>query len=35
MKAITRPLVRYHGGKWRLAPWILQHMPKHRGLANN
>lgn len=30
MKAITRPLVRYHGGKWRLAPWILQHMPKHR-----
>lgn len=26
----TRPLLRYHGGKWRLAPWIISHMPKHR-----
>lgn len=26
----TRPALRYHGGKWRLAPWILQHMPAHR-----
>lgn len=25
-----RPLVRYHGGKWRLAPWIIGHFPKHR-----
>ncbi|MGB3818113.1 MAG: DNA adenine methylase [Achromobacter pulmonis] len=25
-----RPLIRYHGGKWRLAPWILQHLPPHR-----
>lgn len=25
-----RPLLRYHGGKWKLAPWILQHMPPHR-----
>lgn len=25
-----RPLVRYHGGKWRLAPWIIQHFPAHR-----
>ncbi|KTT14745.1 DNA adenine methylase [Pseudacidovorax intermedius] len=25
-----RPLIRYHGGKWKLAPWILQHMPAHR-----
>lgn len=25
-----RPLVRYHGGKWRLAPWILTHLPPHR-----
>lgn len=25
-----RPLLRYHGGKWRLAPWILQHLPAHR-----
>lgn len=28
--APRRPLLRYHGGKWRLAPWILQHLPAHR-----
>jgi len=27
---VKRPIVRYHGGKWKLAPWILDHMPKHR-----
>lgn len=21
--------MRYHGGKWRLAPWIIQHFPTH------
>jgi DNA adenine methylase len=26
----TRPLVRYHGGKWILAPWIIEHFPAHR-----
>lgn len=26
----TRPIMRYHGGKWRLAPWIIKHFPKHR-----
>lgn len=26
----TRPVVRYHGGKWRLAPWIISHFPEHR-----
>jgi len=30
MATPTRPLVRYHGGKWRLAPWIIGHFPKHR-----
>lgn len=25
-----RPLVRYFGGKWRLAPWIISHFPEHR-----
>lgn len=25
-----RPIVRYHGGKWKLAPWIIEHMPPHR-----
>lgn len=24
------PVLRYHGGKWRLAPWIIQHFPPHR-----
>ncbi len=26
----TRPLVRYFGGKWILAPWIITHFPAHR-----
>lgn len=26
----TRPLLRYLGGKWRLAPWIIEHLPPHR-----
>lgn len=28
--APERPLLRYHGGKWRLAPWVIQHLPPHR-----
>lgn len=27
--APTRPVLRYHGGKWKLAPWILKHFPPH------
>lgn len=27
---LTRPLLRYHGGKWRLAPWLLSLFPPHR-----
>jgi DNA adenine methylase len=23
-------VLRYHGGKWRLAPWIIAHLPPHR-----
>ena len=30
MNAPTRPIVRYHGGKWKLAPWIIAHFPPHR-----
>lgn len=30
MNAPTRPVLRWHGGKWRLAPWIGRFMPKHR-----
>jgi len=25
-----RPLLRWHGGKWLLAPWIISEMPTHR-----
>lgn len=25
-----RPALRYHGGKWRDAPWIIDHFPPHR-----
>ena len=25
-----RPIIRYYGGKWRLASWIISHFPKHR-----
>lgn len=25
-----RPVLRYHGGKWRLAPWVIAHLPAHR-----
>ena len=30
MSALTRPLLRWHGGKWLLAPWIMGHFPAHR-----
>lgn len=26
----TRPLLRWHGGQWLLAPWIIGHFPPHR-----
>lgn len=29
-KAPTRPVLRWHGGKWKLAPWIISHFPPHR-----
>lgn len=25
-----RPIIRYHGGKWRLAPWIISYFPDHK-----
>ena len=27
---MARPVLRYHGGKWRLASWVLEHFPPHR-----
>lgn len=29
MSRVTRPLLRYHGGKWKMAPWIQQYFPPH------
>ena len=29
-EAPRRAALRWHGGKWRLAPWIISHFPKHR-----
>ncbi len=26
----TRPALRWYGGKWKLAPWIIGHFPAHR-----
>lgn len=30
MSAPARPVLRWHGGKWKLAPWIIAHLPAHR-----
>lgn len=30
MTSPTRPVLRYHGGKFRLAPWVIKHFPPHR-----
>jgi DNA adenine methylase len=29
-KSVKRPALRYHGGKWKLAPWIISYFPDHR-----
>lgn len=30
-EVITRPALRYHGGKFRLAQWVLQFFPSHKA----
>ena len=30
MNELTRPVLRWFGGKWLLAPWILEYLPQHR-----
>lgn len=30
MSDIKRPVLRYHGGKFLLAPWVISHFPQHR-----
>ncbi|GHV89869.1 DNA methyltransferase [Spirochaetia bacterium] len=27
---VKRSILRYHGGKWRIAPWILSYIPPHK-----
>lgn len=27
---VIRPALRWHGGKWLLAPWIIENLPAHR-----
>lgn len=29
-RQLKRPVLRYHGGKWLLAPWIISFLPAHR-----
>jgi len=31
MTEVTRPALRYHGGKFRMAPWILKFFPPHKA----
>lgn len=28
-RPVERPLMRYFGGKWKIAPWIISHFPEH------
>ena len=27
---IKSPILRYHGSKWRIAPWVISHFPPHK-----
>jgi DNA adenine methylase len=29
-RKVERPVLRWHGGKWKLAPWIMSHFPAHK-----
>lgn len=29
-ESIKSPILRYHGGKWRIAPWVISHFPPHK-----
>jgi len=31
MPKIKRPALRYYGGKWKLAEWIIQYFPSHKS----
>lgn len=32
---IARPALRYHGGKWKIAPWIIQHFGRHQCFTDS
>ncbi len=34
-KKISRPALRYHGGKWRLSPFIIDLLPAHYRYVEN
>jgi len=29
--SVEHPATRYYGGKWKLAPWIISHFPRHEN----
>lgn len=29
-EALRRPALRYYGGKWRIAPWVISYFPAHQ-----
>ena len=31
MRPKQRPVMRYHGGKWRLADWVISYFPSHHA----
>ena len=31
MATLNRPALRYYGGKWKMAPWIISHFPRMRN----
>jgi DNA adenine methylase len=34
MTQIQRPLILYHGSKWRIADWVISHFPRHRTFVD-
>jgi DNA adenine methylase len=30
MREPIRPIIRYHGSKWSIAPWVISYIPKHK-----
>ena len=28
--SVPRPIIKYHGSKWRIAPWVIEQFPAHK-----